>query len=151
MLLKKANRRGFSLVEVITATVIVSVLATGVFAATSFSKRMDVTAQQKLIAMAKVEEQMNNLKQQGVGNLINTTAPGSDPCGSFAHPPCQSSMCSCVSGELNGTMNGVLSTIITDTEPPDPDGREKEVVVRFDWKDTLGADRSVSAATYLQE
>lgn len=141
------NQRGFSMVEVITATVIVSILATGVFATTSLSKRTDVTAQQKLIAMSKVEEQMNILKRKG--SLAVTLPPSGDSCPSFSHPPCQSLTCSCVSGELNGTMNGVLSTIVSDTVPIDP--KAKEVVVRFDWKDTLGADRSVSAATYMQE
>ena len=94
---KKVNRRGFSMVEVITATVIVSVLAAGIFATTSFSKRMDVTVQQKLIAMSKVEEQMNNLKQQGVAALPPvTTASTGDPCPSFAHPACRSNLCTCV-------------------------------------------------------
>lgn len=133
------------MVEVITATVIVSALAAGVFATTSFSKRMDVLSEQRLIAMSKVEERMNDLKRQGAAALAVTLPAGSDPC-VFPHPSCKSASCACVQGEMNGTMNGVLSTIIRQPAPG-----AKDVIVRFDWYDLLGAAQVVSAATFMEE
>ncbi len=140
----KKNQSGFSMVEVITAMVIVSVLAAGVFATTSFSKRMDVITQQKLIAMSKVEERMNSLKHQGAASLAATL--------DVTPPPDQSNLCysnNCTPNisELNGTMKVSVSTIVK-AVPADPNA--KEVIVRADWKDSLGAVRTQSAATYMQ-
>lgn len=139
------NEKGFSLVEVITATVILSVLAAGIFAMSSFAKRMDIATQQKIIAMGRVEERMNQLKQQGASALPISTDTA--PAGTTL---CYSTGSNCVSySELNGTMNLFISTIIKNTVPADPNARE--VFVRADWADLLGVIRTQAAATFLQD
>ncbi|MBI1977906.1 MAG: type II secretion system protein, partial [Candidatus Omnitrophica bacterium] len=136
------NVSGFSMVEVILALVIISVLASGIFATISFSKRMSIRSQDKAIAVSFVEKKMNELKAGGLPN--NGTIEEEV---SWGEPTASLSFLDPTSGGT--TTIGTLTTQVTDTPPADP--KMKEVKVTLQWNDRLGAQRSESAVTVLYQ
>ena len=145
------HEAGLSLVEVVIATVVIAVIASGVFATSMFSKRSGLIMQQKLIAMSKAEAQMNYLKNGGAEGLPDNTGETLTACTPSDLPCCQfrkvKTQYQCFS-EMDGRMNLAVSTII---RIPDPQNQKmKEVVVRADWQDLMGAERNESIATVIR-
>ena len=145
---------GFTLVEVMTATVIIAVLAGGIFSTTSFTKRMEVTSGQRIVAMSKVSEYINELKRLGPSQLLYSQPNSPTSPSACVADPTQCNLCVSITPycrdfhELNNTVHVFVSAIVSDTNPADP--KAKEVVVRADWIDSLGLQRTESAAMYIQ-
>lgn len=127
------KNKGFSLIEVIIATVIIGILAAGMMSLISYSKRMSIRAQQKAAAVSIVEKKLNELKTQKPADLV---------IGQTEDPNIVIS-----SGSM--TTPGKLITTITSGSPPDP--KMREVKVELQWKDPLGADRSETAVTLFYQ
>ena len=128
--------KGFTLVEVIISTVIIGILATGIFAMVSYSKRMSIRTQQKAAAVSIVEKKLNELRSGGVSSLP-TVGVHPDPVPVV------------ISTAGASTTTGVLTTTVQDATPPDP--RMKEVKVELNWGDPFGAQRTESAVTVFYQ
>ena len=126
------RRSGFSLLEIMASLVILTILAGGIFATVSFSKRMAIRAEEKLIASSLVEQKLNELRQKGAVNVPSGTSAAS------------------LGSALSG---GTITTVVT---PPlavgDPNREKlKEVMVTVSWTDRFGQERSESAMTVLYQ
>lgn len=143
------KRKGFTLLEVIVATVIIGILAAGIFATIFYSKRMSIRAQEKAIAVSLIEKVMSELKHIGAEELDATpTAELTDP-----EAPCNSPAAEakpwegCVVKEFGGKMNGVLTVDIKEASEGET---AKNVKVSVTWTDrSLNVPRTESAVTYL--
>ena len=127
--MKTMQNKGFSLIEIIASTVILALLAGGIFATTSYIKRMSLRAREKMVAVELVEKKMNEIKESGVKNISDGTLPVDN-----------------VTGLLKD--GKVTSTVST----KDGDERLKQVVVKVEWKDKLGQPKSETGiAIFYQE
>ena len=141
----RPNSVGFSLIEVIVATVIIGLLSAGIFATMSYAKRVAIRSEQREIALSLIEARMNELKQKKASELLVTAAVALDP----SIIGCFSSDCKPVEVLGNGNANGFLNTVITQPDPNDE--RRKEVSVRLDWTDPRGAPMWEAVPTYFFE
>ena len=127
--LRDFKKRGFSLIEVIVATVIISVLAAGVFAATSFAQRAQFKAHDRFVALSILERKLNELQLMDISDVVSgveTTTVAED---------------------------GLIGNLrITATDPPGADaGRAKDILLDLAWTDNAGNERTESLASYLYE
>ena len=147
------NESGLSLVEVVVATVVIVVIAGGVFATSTYASRSDLIVQQKLIAISRAEARMNLWRAQGVTDLADNTSEELQACSEseLNDKPCcnmkKSNIYECFS-EMDGRMNLAVSTIV---KVPDPsDLKTKYLVVRADWQDLIGAARDEETQTLIK-
>ncbi|MBI3999972.1 MAG: type II secretion system protein [Candidatus Omnitrophica bacterium] len=131
---REEAKRGFTLIEIIVAMVIISLLGAGIFATVSFSKRVAVRAQQNTIAISHIESLLSELKHMGAGELVATASVSDQPdgplnCSGFKY--CQEM------NELGGRMVG---RVVAKVENPFEDqGTEdfKEIEVTAVWDDPI--------------
>src|SRR3989338_1970083 len=150
----KHDRAGFTLLEVITATVILAILAAGIFSTLSFSKRMAIRAHQKMIAISVIEAKLNELKLKGPREIDVTSVPAGG-----ASELCTSSDCVRLNDpvKFNPPINDLDSPTIEavrNTEIRQPDLNNpgvKEVRVSVSWRDTRGAPMTEAVVTYLYD
>ncbi len=118
------SERGYSLVELITSLVIITILALGLTATTSYSKQTELRNRERVQAAAILEKAVMEARQAGVAGLVPGTTTRS------------------TTRDHDG-IDGVLTTqIISDTD----NVQDKLLRVRFDWEH--GA-KSESAVTFL--
>lgn len=127
------NTHGFSLLEILISVGLLVVIAGGVFATVTYSKRMAMQAEMKLTAISILEEELNNLKQLTVSGI---------PANTF------------IKRDENMVVNGKTFTINVETkQPPYPgdtdDPNLKGVIARANWTDVQGEQRSESLVTVL--
>lgn len=120
---KRILQSGFSLLEIVIAMAIFTILATGIFLATSQVKKIQLQGKDRLAAFSLLEKEMNQLRLTGARNLTpgtTTRATAKDPDG------------------LAGTLT---TEIIADTQPND-----KFIRLRLEWE---GGQRVESLAGFL--
>ena len=132
---------GFTLVEVIVSVVIIGILASGIFALTSYSGRLSMRAQQKVTAISLIEKKINELKAGGVDNL--SLILNGAPVVSVSDPPVTITSI----GAL--VTQGTLTTTIRETVPAD--ASMKEVKVQLTWTDPFGGAHVESAVTAIYQ
>lgn len=121
---RRTTNGGFSLLEIIVAMVILSLLGAGLFATVSYSKRMAIRNEEKLTALSLIEEKLGELKKEGARNLTVTETVTPKPLAPL----------------LNGEMTTTIAYGESSTTPPE---NFKEVTVKVEWRDRwLGAGDS---------
>lgn len=117
-----SDQQGFSLVELITSLIIITILAVGLSGTTSYAKQIEIRNRQRVQAGSILEQELMRLRQTGPRNLTvgTTTRPTTEA----------------VEG-----VDGVLTTeIIADATY----SQDKFLRLRIDWD-----NRSQALATFL--
>jgi len=132
--------KGFTLVEVVCSTVLLGILATGIFQTIAHAKQASLLMRDKSIAVAHVDRKMNELKRIGAKNL--------SPTGPIPRAPVPAARPTC-DGERHCEEMPDLDGVIQVEIKEDTQGNRVHVMAR--WLDRLGQERRESAVTYLFE
>lgn len=65
---------GFSLAELVTAMVVITLLAMGIFTATTHTRKLQLQGKEKVQALSILEKEIHQLRQIGPRNLIAGTS-----------------------------------------------------------------------------
>ncbi len=119
---KRVKDAGLSMVEILVALVVVSTVAVGILAVTSYAKRSSAVLQQKMVAIHLIDKKFSELKKKSGEEAPATPSPGTTTAILITDPDV-----------LKVLKNAVMSMTAVYPDAVATDLREVKVIVGWDY------------------